>query len=131
MRCFGVFEELGYEHTTIITGGGPKSVKIPDFKWVNTIIGNVKKALHGTFHAISKKHFAQYLAEFSYRFNRRFKQIDRVGITSVYAPVIIIIIIHGTSYDWVSISTSLHLNYHATEMKNTVKNSNPTSRKLF
>jgi len=72
LRCFGIFEELGYEHTTIITGGGPKSVKIPEFKWVNTIIGNVKKALHGTFHAISKKHFARYLAEFSYRFNRRF-----------------------------------------------------------
>ena len=69
---FEGLDDAGFSHKVIITGGGPESVKIAEFKWVNTIIGNVKRAFHGTFHAISKKHFGLYLAEFCYRFNRRF-----------------------------------------------------------
>jgi len=64
LGCFNILGEAGFEHTSIVTGGGYKSVETSEFKWVNTIIGNVKKALHGTFHAISKKHFSRYLAEF-------------------------------------------------------------------
>jgi len=74
-----------------VTGGGSKSVETPEFKWVNTIIGNVKKALHGTFHAISKKHFSRYLAGFCYRFNRRFDlkaMIPRLGYVAVRTPSI-------------------------------------------
>lgn len=72
LNCFKAIGHAGHDHTVIITGGGPASVKIPEFKWVNTIIGNVKNSLRGTFHAISEKHFHRYLAEFCYRFNRRF-----------------------------------------------------------
>ena len=71
LNCFPILSEIGFAHERIITGGGPDSVKIPNFKWVNTVIGNVKKALHGTFHALRKRHFARYLAEFCYRFNHR------------------------------------------------------------
>lgn len=78
LGCFGALAESGWEHTAIKTGSGPKSVEIPEFKWVNTIIGNVKRALHGTFHAISKKHFCRYLAEFCYRFNRRFELAELI-----------------------------------------------------
>lgn len=84
-----MFTETGYKHTAIVTGGGPKSIAIPEFKWVNTIIGNVKKALHGTFHAISEHHFSRYLAEFCYRFNRRFnlaEMISRFGYIAVRTP---------------------------------------------
>lgn len=42
------------------------------FLWVNTVLGNVKSALHGTYHNISGKHLPRYLAEVEYRFNRRF-----------------------------------------------------------
>ena len=31
-----------------------------------------KRSLHGTYHRLSSKHLPRYLAEFSYRFNRRF-----------------------------------------------------------
>ena len=72
LKCFTAFQESGHKHNAIITGGGPHSVEMPEFKWVNTIISNVKNSLHGTFHAISKKHFPRYLAEFCYRFNRRY-----------------------------------------------------------
>ncbi len=72
LRCFNGLDDAGFAHKVIITGGGPESVEIAEFKWVNTIIGNVKKAFHGTFHSVSPKHFPRYLAEFCYRFNRRF-----------------------------------------------------------
>lgn len=72
LKCFKAVGRVGYDHTVIITGGGPASCKIPEFTWVNTIIGNVKNSLRGTFHAVSEKHFHRYLAEFCYRFNRRF-----------------------------------------------------------
>ena len=86
LECFTAFKESGHYHIAFITGGGPESVKMPEFKWVNTIIGNVKNALRGTFHAISKKHFPRYLAEFCYRFNRRFdlrQMIARFGYIAV------------------------------------------------
>jgi hypothetical protein len=41
-------DDAGFTHKVIITGAGPASVEIADFKWVNTIIGNVKRAFHGT-----------------------------------------------------------------------------------
>lgn len=91
LNCFNGLGEAGFDHKVIITGGGATSVKIAEFKWVNTIIGNVKKALHGTFHAVSKKHFARYLAEFCYRFNRRFdlrQLIPRFSYVALRTPPI-------------------------------------------
>ncbi len=43
------------------------------FKWVDTILSNVKTLITGTFHSIVFQHYAfRYLAEITYRFNRRF-----------------------------------------------------------
>ena len=72
LGCFKAVGQAGHYRTAIITGGGPTSVRIPEFMWVKTIFGNVKNSLRGTFHAISEKHFHRYSAEFCYRFNRRF-----------------------------------------------------------
>lgn len=86
LACFNAIGQSGREHTVIVTGGGPQSVKIPEFKWINTIIGNIKNSLRGTSHAISEKHFHRYLAEFCYRFNRRFdlrQMIPRFGYVAV------------------------------------------------
>lgn len=68
------FRRLGVqsEHERIVTGGGPHSVTMPAFKWVNTLLGNLKTALSGTYHAFDfDKYGHRYLAEFQYRFNRR------------------------------------------------------------
>ncbi len=46
--------------------------KTPAFKWVNTVLGNIKAALVGTYRAVQEKHVPRYLAEFEYRFNRRY-----------------------------------------------------------
>ena len=48
----------------------------PEFRWVNTILGNIKNALCGTYHAVRPKYAQRYLAEFEYRFNRRFDLPD-------------------------------------------------------
>ncbi len=42
------------------------------FKWVNTAPGNIKAALVRTCRAVREKHVPLYLAEFEYRFNRRY-----------------------------------------------------------
>ena len=47
------------------------------FAWVNTMLGNIKTALVGTYHHVSAKHAASYLASFAYRFNRRY-QLDSI-----------------------------------------------------
>ena len=72
LACFRGVEAAKSFHLRIVTGGGPESVKLPYFKWVNTMIGNVKNAMHGTYHAIHLKHLPRYLAEFSFKFNHRF-----------------------------------------------------------
>jgi transposase-like protein len=64
--------DAGIFHKPIVTGGGYESMKIPAFSWVNIMLGNVKRSLHGTYHAVSSRHLPRYLAEFCYRFNRRF-----------------------------------------------------------
>ncbi len=50
----------------------------PVFKWVNTVLGNVESAIRGTFPAVSEKHAPGYMAQFEYRFNRRFHLPDMI-----------------------------------------------------
>jgi len=76
LACFSAVKNAGCEHCSIVTGGGPESVTKEEFTWVNTMIGNVKNAITGTYHAIDHKHLPRYLAEFCYRFNRRFQLED-------------------------------------------------------
>ena len=47
-------------------------MKIPAFKRVNTALGNIKAAITATYRSIHSKHVSRYLAEFEYRFNRRY-----------------------------------------------------------
>jgi transposase-like protein len=72
LQCFDAVVEAKCIHEIHIAGGGKKAVEHPAFKWVNTILGNVKNSLTGTYHAIGQKHVPRYLAEFQYRFNHRF-----------------------------------------------------------
>jgi hypothetical protein len=89
LSCFQAISENGYQHEAIIVGSGANSMKNPEFKWVNTTLGNIKSALVGTYRAVSNKHAARYLAEFEYRYNRRFKMEDmipRLGYVSAHTP---------------------------------------------
>jgi transposase-like protein len=89
LACFSAVTEASCHHYSIVTGGGPKSVTKEEFTWVNTMIGNVKKAINGTYHAIDPKHLPRYLAEFCYRFNRRFQlqnMLPRFAYMAVRTP---------------------------------------------
>lgn len=72
LACFGAVTEAGCtHHATVIAGRKPKQV--PEFRWINTVLGNLKTSLSGSYHAFDfQKYAARYLAAFSYRFNRRF-----------------------------------------------------------
>ena len=71
--CFGAVQIVGAEHERVVTGGGKASAKLPEFCAVNTFLGNLKRALGGTYHAFDFAKYAhRYLAEAQYRFNRRF-----------------------------------------------------------
>jgi transposase-like protein len=89
LYCFSAVKNAHCSHIAIVTGGGRKSAQLSTFKWVNTMLGNVKNALRGTFHAISRKHVPRYLAEFEYRFNRRFdlpRMIGRLLFVALRTP---------------------------------------------
>ncbi len=89
LSCFAGVKTAGCEHEAIVTGGGPASVTIEAFTWVNTMIGNVKNSIRGTYHAVSDQHLPRYLAEFCYRFNRRFElpaMISRLGYIATRTP---------------------------------------------
>ncbi len=89
LACFRGIADAGVEHQPVVTGGGAASVELEDFRWLNTIIGNVKNALHGTYHKASPEHLPRYLAEFCYRFNRRFDlaaMLPRLGFAAVHTP---------------------------------------------
>jgi ribosomal protein L37AE/L43A len=71
--CFGAVRIVGAEHERLVTGGGKASTELPQFRAVNTFLGNLKRALGGTYHAFDFAKYAhRYLAEAQYRFNRRF-----------------------------------------------------------
>ena len=89
LPCFSAVKNAGCFHLSIVTGGGPNSVSKKEFTWVNTMLGNVKNAITGTYHAVNAKHLPRYLAEFCYRFNRRFQlenMLPRFGYVAVRTP---------------------------------------------
>lgn len=79
LACFTGVIEAGCTHTPIVCGSGRQAAQNPTFRWVNTILGNVKNAMLGTYRHFSHKHAARYLAEFQYRFNRRFQLADMIA----------------------------------------------------
>ena len=73
LNCFPGVEQAGAVHVPEVVGTGRRSTDMPCFTWINTVLGNVKTALAGTYHAFNFRKYAhRYLAECQYRFNRRF-----------------------------------------------------------
>ena len=72
LRCFNAVAEAGAVHLPIVTGSGRRAARHPAFKAVNTVLSNIKTSIAATFHAGAKKHAPRCLAEFAWRFNRRY-----------------------------------------------------------
>jgi ribosomal protein L37AE/L43A len=83
LGCFRGVTLIGADHEPIVTGGTAASVKLPQFKAINTLLGNLKTSLSGTYHAFDFAKYAhRYLAEVQYRFNRRF------NLASIFARLL-------------------------------------------
>ncbi|HSQ07184.1 MAG TPA: IS1595 family transposase [Chromatiaceae bacterium] len=73
LACFVGVGEAGCLHLPIVVGGR-KPKDLPDFHWVNTVLGNVKTGTTGAYHAFDFAKYAErYLGAIAYRFNRRFR----------------------------------------------------------
>lgn len=72
-----------------VQGSGPNAMKV--LPWVHTLIANIKGNIRGVHHGVSQKHLPRYLAEFCYRFNRRFwepQMFNRMLFACLNAPTI-------------------------------------------
>ena len=73
LSCFNGVGDAGCVHQPVVVGNR-KPRDLPDFLWVNTVLGNVKTSLAGAYHAFEFGKYAErYLGAIAYRFNRRFK----------------------------------------------------------
>lgn len=94
LRCFMAVTQRGIRHERIVlrphVSGEAACAKLPQFRAVNTLLGNLKNAINGTYHAFDFAKYAhRYLAEFQYRFNRRFDMksiLQNLLVTLLAAP---------------------------------------------
>lgn len=81
--------KVNYPCVHVPMGSGRKAARHPAFKALNTVLGNIKSAIPATFRSVNKKHAPRRLAEFEYRFNRRYDlpaMIPRLGWVAVRTP---------------------------------------------
>ena len=71
LACFAGVIDAGCSHSYIVVGKRlPR--EMPQFKWVNTVLGNLKTMINGAHKSFKfGKYASQYLGAFAYRFNRR------------------------------------------------------------
>ena len=72
LNCFAGVIDAGCAHSYIVAGSR-KPRDMPQFNWVNTVLGNLKTMIGGAHKAFKfRKYASQYLGAFAYRFNGRF-----------------------------------------------------------
>jgi transposase-like protein len=75
LACFRSVTTAGCSHEAVVTGGKHPN-DLPQFRWINTLLGNLKTSFSGTFHAFNFDTYARrYLGGFCFRFNRRFSLV--------------------------------------------------------
>ncbi len=73
LACFPAVTQAGAVHLPEVVGTDRRSTDMPCFAWINTLLGNLKTSISGTYHAFKFRKYAfRYLAERQYLFNRRF-----------------------------------------------------------
>jgi len=83
LNCFTALTSVIAKHESLIVGSSKQAAQQPSFRWVNTVIGNLKRALPGTQHSFQfAKHAWRYLAEYAYRF------INRINLRSTMSYLI-------------------------------------------
>ena len=74
--AYGSTKAAGVDHQPQKSPGGWRASKVPAFKWVNTTLGNLKGNICGVCRWIGNQHLPRYLAEFQWRYNRRFDLVS-------------------------------------------------------
>lgn len=72
LRAYRALGRAGYPHEAEVTGGGTAAIE--KFPWLHTFISNLKRMILGTHHHVGPKYLDNYLAEFVYRANRRWRE---------------------------------------------------------
>ena len=71
---FEVLQRDHFAHQTVQPPPGKAGTEVEPFRWLNTVLGNLKTALSATHHAFAfGKYGHRYLADAQYRFNRRYR----------------------------------------------------------
>lgn len=79
LACFAAVTDADCAHVPTFVGKR-KPRDLPEFRWINTVLANLKTTLAGAYHSFKyRKYVGPYLAGFAYRFNRRF---DLVGLAA-------------------------------------------------
>jgi transposase-like protein len=79
--------ESGYTVEQVVAIKNPELAH-EHLKWVNTLTSNLKRFLLSTYHGVYPKYRRAYLAEFAYRFNRRYwpyESFDRLLFACINA----------------------------------------------
>ena len=80
-------KEKGYEHERYVESKDPELAH-EKLKWINMLTSNLKRFLLSTHHGVYPKYRKAYLAEFAYRFNRRYwpeQSFDRLLYACIHA----------------------------------------------
>lgn len=89
LACFRAVATAGCHHAPVTVCGATGRRHRKRLRWVDTMLGNVRNAMHGTYHAPRAKHLPRNLAEYAYRFNRRFDlagMVARLGTAATTTP---------------------------------------------
>ena len=71
LSCFAGVIDAGCAHSYVVVGQR-KPRDLPQFTWVNTILGNLNTMIGGGYQAFKfNKYASHYLGAFAYRFNHR------------------------------------------------------------
>lgn len=79
-RAYDLLEREGWSRDTVISSHQPSGKRHQlGMQAIHVVFGNLKTWLRGRYHGVSSKYLPSYLAEFSYRFNRRRSPPDLFG----------------------------------------------------
>ena len=102
LGCFRAVTKAGCTHTPVnVTKAENHGEKLACFRWVNTVLGNLKSAIVGTLRSVRRHYAFRYLAEFQYRFNRRFdlagllEHLARTAVRAAPRPYTVIKVAYG------------------------------------
>jgi transposase-like protein len=79
LNCFAGVIDAGCAHSYIVVANR-KPRDLPQFTWVNTVLGNLKTMINGAHKSFKfSKYASHYLGAFCYRFNRRFNLLQLIN----------------------------------------------------